>query len=46
VAVSSDGYALRFNLDGFVEPSTRSGRRYARPSEGAEIVNVGKLTGG
>ena len=29
VAVSSDGYALRFNLDGFVEPSTRAGRRYA-----------------
>ncbi len=46
VAVSSDGYALRFNLDGFVEPSTRAGRRYARPSEGAEIVGVAKLTGG
>jgi DNA gyrase subunit A len=46
VAVSSDGYALRFNLDGFVEPSTRSGRRYARPAEGAEIVNVARLSGG
>jgi DNA gyrase subunit A len=46
VAVSSDGNALRFNLDGFVEPSTRSGRRYARPSEGAEIVNVARLSGG
>jgi len=46
VAVSSDGYALRFNLDAFVEPSTRSGRRYARPSEGAEIVNVDRLAGG
>jgi DNA gyrase subunit A len=46
VAVSSDGYALRFNLDGFVEPSTRTGRRYARPSEGAEIVNVARLSGG
>src|SRR5205814_3593073 len=46
VAVSSDGYALRFNLDGFVEPSTRAGRRYARPSDGAEILNVAKLTGG
>jgi DNA gyrase subunit A len=46
VAVSSDGYALRFGLDGLVEPSTRSGRRYARPSEGAEIVNVARLTGG
>ncbi|MCU1383258.1 MAG: gyrA 2 [Acidobacteria bacterium] len=46
VAVSSDGYALRFNLDGFVEPSTRAGRRYARPSEGAEIVSVARVTGG
>jgi DNA gyrase subunit A len=46
VAVSSDGYALRFNLDAFVEPSTRSGRRYARPSGGAEIVNVARLSGG
>jgi DNA gyrase subunit A len=45
VAVSSDGYALRFGLDGLVEPSTRSGRRYARPSKGAEIVNVARLTG-
>jgi DNA gyrase subunit A len=33
VAVSSDGYALRFSLDGFVEPSTRAGRRYARPAK-------------
>jgi DNA gyrase subunit A len=46
VAVSSDGYALRFNLDAFVEPSTRSGRRYARPSGAAEIVNVARLSGG
>jgi DNA gyrase/topoisomerase IV subunit A len=46
VAVSSDGYALRFNLDGFIEPSTRAGRRYARPSDGAEIVNVARITGG
>jgi DNA gyrase subunit A len=46
IAVSSDGYALRFGLDGLVEPSTRAGRRYARPSEGAEIVAVCKLTGG
>jgi DNA gyrase subunit A len=45
VAVSSDGYALRFGLDGLVEPSTRSGRRYARPAEGAGIVNVARLTG-
>ncbi len=46
VGVSSDGYALRFGLDGLVEPSTRSGRRYARPAEGAEITGVARLTGG
>src|SRR5262249_26892384 len=46
VAVSADGYALRFNLDGFVEPSTRAGRRFARPSKGSEIVGVARLTGG
>jgi DNA gyrase subunit A len=46
VAVSSDGYALRFNLDPFVEPSTRAGRRYARPSKDAEIVNVARIAGG
>jgi DNA gyrase subunit A len=45
LAVSSDGYALRFGLEGFVEPSTRSGRRFARPSKGAEIVNVAVVTG-
>ncbi len=35
VAVSSDGYTLRFGLDSFVEPSTRAGRRYAKTAEGA-----------
>ncbi len=45
VAVSSDGYALRFGLDGLIEPSTRSGRRFARPAEGAEITGVARLTG-
>ena len=45
VAVSSDGYALRFGLDSLVEPSTRAGRRYARPSGGAEVVGVAKISG-
>ncbi len=45
LAVSSDGYSLRFGLAPFVEPSTRAGRRFARPSEGAEIVGVAKVTG-
>ena len=45
VAVSSDGYSLRFGLDGFVEPSTRAGRRYARAADGAEFVGVARLVG-
>jgi DNA gyrase subunit A len=45
VAVTSDGYALRFSLEPLVEPSTRSGRRYARPAEGAEVVGVARVTG-
>jgi DNA gyrase subunit A len=45
LAVTSDGYSLRFSLEPFVEPSTRAGRRYARPSEGVEVVGVAKVTG-
>jgi DNA gyrase subunit A len=45
VAVTSDGYSLRFGLDGFAEPSTRAGRRYARPVEGVEVVGVARVTG-
>ena len=46
VAVSSDGYSLRFGLDAFAEPSTRAGRRYARAADGAEIVGVSRVAGG
>ncbi len=46
LAVSSDGYSLRFSLEPFVEPSTRAGRRFARPSKDAAIVGVAVLTGG
>jgi DNA gyrase subunit A len=45
LAVTSDGFSLRFSLEPFVEPSTRAGRRYARPSEGVEVVGVAKITG-
>ncbi|HVL70245.1 MAG TPA: DNA topoisomerase IV subunit A [Vicinamibacterales bacterium] len=45
VAVSSDGYSLRFSLEPFVEPSTRAGRRYGRVPDGAEFVGVAKTTG-
>ena len=40
LAASSDGNGLTFSLEAFVEPSTRSGRRYARLSEGKAIVGV------
>ncbi|HEY2431591.1 MAG TPA: DNA topoisomerase IV subunit A [Vicinamibacterales bacterium] len=46
VAVTSDGYALRFSLEPFLEPSTRAGRRYARTAEAAEVVGMARLTGG
>jgi len=46
LAVTSDGYSLRFGLADFVEPSTRAGRRYARPSEGVEVVGVWVVHGG
>jgi len=45
VAVSSDGYAVRFSFEPFVEPSTRAGRRYARAADGAELVGVSRVTG-
>jgi DNA gyrase subunit A len=45
VAVTSDGYSLRFGLVPFVEPSTRAGRRFARPSKEATVVGVAVVTG-
>jgi DNA gyrase subunit A len=45
VAVTSDGYSLRFSLEPFVEPSTRAGRRYARTADGAEVIAVARTTG-
>ena len=37
---TTDGFALRFGLEPFAEPSTRSGRRYARPSTSASVLGV------
>ncbi|MGE3510562.1 MAG: DNA topoisomerase (ATP-hydrolyzing) subunit A [Vicinamibacterales bacterium] len=45
IAVSSDGYAMRFSLEPLVEPSTRAGRRYARAADGSEIVGVAPIDG-
>ncbi|HLV21453.1 MAG TPA: DNA topoisomerase IV subunit A [Polyangiaceae bacterium] len=44
-AATSDGYALCFGLSPFAEPSTRSGRRFARPADGSTVVGVEKVTG-
>ncbi len=40
LAASSDGRGLRFSLAGLAEPSTRSGRKFARTNKGEEIVDV------
>jgi len=45
VAVTSDGYSLRFSLATFAEPSTRAGRRFARVPDGVEVVAVDRCTG-
>ncbi|MCO8120473.1 DNA topoisomerase 4 subunit A [Stieleria sp. TO1_6] len=44
-AASSNGYALRFGLSALSEPSTRSGRRYARVTNDASIIDVIAITG-
>jgi len=46
VAVTSDGYSMRFSLEPFAEPSTRTGRRFAKAADGAELLGVARLTGG
>ncbi|MCC9645122.1 DNA topoisomerase 4 subunit A [Rhodopirellula sp. JC740] len=45
LAASSDGYALRFGLQPFAEPSTRAGRKFARVKPGASIIDVAPITG-
>ncbi len=45
VAASSDGFALRFGLESLLEPSTKSGRRFAKLSKGAKIVGVKLING-
>ncbi|MGE5786492.1 MAG: DNA gyrase C-terminal beta-propeller domain-containing protein, partial [Myxococcales bacterium] len=44
-AATSDGLGLAFGLTGFVEPSTRTGRKYAKLSEGATVVGVALIRG-
>ncbi len=40
VAVSKNGFGLRFGFDAHRELSTRAGRRFAKPADGDEIVGV------
>ena len=44
-AATSNGYALRFGLEQFVEPSTRSGRRFARVAPGHDVIDVNAIDG-
>ena len=46
LAVTSDGYALRFSLEPFVEPSTRAGRRYARAGRRRRGGDASRVTTG
>ena len=45
IAASSDGFALRFGLEAFIEPSTKSGRRFAKLSKGATIIGTKLING-
>lgn len=45
IAATSNGFALRFSLAPYVEPSTRNGRKFARPSAGANVVGVYAISG-
>ncbi len=45
LAATSDGYALRFSLAPFIEPSTRAGRKFVRMAEGVSVVGVVQLSG-
>lgn len=40
LAASSDGYAMRFGMQAFAEPSTRAGRKFARVKQDASIIDV------
>lgn len=45
VAATSDGLAFGIGIAPFMEPSTRTGRRYAKVSEGVQVVGVSLVRG-
>jgi DNA gyrase/topoisomerase IV subunit A len=44
-AATSNGFAMRFGLDQFVEPSTRTGRKFARVAPEHEVIGVEAVHG-
>ena len=40
VALTSDGKGFRFSLQGYMDTSTKNGRKFARPSGGAQVIGV------
>lgn len=40
VAVTSDGRGFRTSFESFTEPSTKNGRKFARPAAGETVVDV------
>ena len=45
VGATSDGYGFSIGIAPFLEPSTRTGRRYAKPTDGAQVVGVSLVRG-
>ncbi len=45
IAVASDGYAIRFGLEPFLDPSTKNGRRFIRLGTDAELIGVVPIHG-
>ncbi|MCC6579378.1 MAG: DNA topoisomerase IV subunit A [Phycisphaeraceae bacterium] len=45
LAVTSDGFSFRFSLAEYREPSTRAGRKFARPRKTATVVGVEIVNG-
>ncbi|HVV82816.1 MAG TPA: DNA topoisomerase IV subunit A [Kofleriaceae bacterium] len=40
LAVTRDGYGLRFAMAAHAEVTTKAGRRYAKPAEGDQVIDV------
>lgn len=40
VALTSDGKGFRFSLQGYMDTSTKNGRKFARPGGGAQVIGV------